>query len=245
LRLLITFAALKSVEKNHKRIMVKIGISRKKEPNIRELSLPYILLIVLYCVQSPSVYAGNKTTSGTNRAVTAPSSDEEVVSVARPGNVILLTAEPTESPNIIIDGSTIIINRGVTKPETSKDAKIEIDNPQISVQQKDNGEDAVYTTVDNMPEFPGGDIALRKFISKAVRYPSIAAEKSIQGRVFVKYIVNKDGRVSDAKIARGVDPSIDNEAIRVVMSLPKFKPGMQNGKVVRVSLVVPISFQLM
>lgn len=157
----------------------------------------------------------------------------------------LYAGNKTTAANMIIDGSGSIENRGIIKLEASKDAKVEIDNPQISAQQKDDGEDAVYTAVDNMPEFPGGDLGLRKFIAKAIKYPEIAVERSIQGRVFVKYTVNKDGSVSDAKIARGVDVSLDKEALRVIMSLPKWKPGMQNGKAVRVSLMFPITFQLM
>lgn len=157
----------------------------------------------------------------------------------------LYAGNKTTAANMIIDGSGSIENRGIIKLEASKDAKVEIDNPQISAQQKDDGEDAVYTAVDNMPVFPGGDLGLRKFIAKAIKYPEIAVERSIQGRVFVKYTVNKDGSVSDAKIARGVDVSLDKEALRVIMSLPKWKPGMQNGKAVRVSLMFPITFQLM
>jgi len=103
---------------------------------------------------------------------------------------------------------------------------------------------AVFFIVEEMPEFPGGQLALRGFIAKAVKYPVIAQENGIQGKVFVNFVVGKDGSISGAKISRGVDPSLDKEALRVVNSLPKWKPGKQGGKPVRVSYTVPINFQL-
>jgi protein TonB len=105
-------------------------------------------------------------------------------------------------------------------------------------------EEQVFVVVEEMPEFPGGELALRKYIAKAIVYPTIAQENGIQGKVFVNFVVNKDGSVSNAKIARGVDPSVDAEALRVVSALPKWKPGKQRGVPVRVSYTVPISFKL-
>lgn len=87
-------------------------------------------------------------------------------------------------------------------------------------------------------------MALRKFIANAIKYPVIAQENGIQGKVYVNFVVDKDGAVTNARIARGVDASLDKEALRVVNSLPKWKPGMQRGKPVRVSYTVPISFVL-
>jgi protein TonB len=98
--------------------------------------------------------------------------------------------------------------------------------------------------VEEMPEFPGGVTALRKYLAESVKYPVIAQENGIQGKVYVNFVVNKDGSVSNAKIARGVDPSLDQEALRVVSTLPKWKPGKQRGQPVRVSYTVPINFQL-
>lgn len=109
------------------------------------------------------------------------------------------------------------------------------------------GEDTVsapYSVVEQMPEFPGGQVALRKFLSTAVKYPVIAQENAIQGKVFVAFVVDRDGGISNVKISRGVDPSLDKEAIRVVKSMPKWIPGKQNGEAVRVSYTVPINFVL-
>ena len=102
----------------------------------------------------------------------------------------------------------------------------------------------VFFIVEEMPEFPGGEQALREFIAKTVVYPDAAVKKGIQGKVYVTFIVGTDGNVKDAKIARGVDPSLDAEALRVVGKMNGWKPGKQSGKVVNVSYTVPINFKL-
>ncbi|BBE20323.1 regulatory sensor-transducer, BlaR1/MecR1 family [Aquipluma nitroreducens] len=109
--------------------------------------------------------------------------------------------------------------------------------------QLSSGEE-VFMVVDEMPVFPGGDQALRNFLAQAVKYPPEAVKKGIQGKVYVTFVVNKDGSVSNAKIARGVDPSLDAEALRVVKLLPKWKPGKQKGQDVAVQYTVPIKFAL-
>ena len=95
-----------------------------------------------------------------------------------------------------------------------------------------------------MPTFPGGDDALRKFIAQSVKYPVIAQENGIQGRVFVSFVVNSKGEVTNVKVARPFDPNLDKEAVRVVQSMPKWAPGKQRGKPVKVSYTVPINFVL-
>lgn len=102
----------------------------------------------------------------------------------------------------------------------------------------------VYFIVEEMPIYPGGDKALREFITNNVKYPEIAQKEGIQGRVYVTFVVDVDGSISKASIARGVDPSLDKEALRVVNSLPAWTPGKEKGKPVKVSYTVPISFAL-
>jgi protein TonB len=117
--------------------------------------------------------------------------------------------------------------------------------PVISAKEEVEEEEAqVFFIVEDMPEFPGGEMALRTYIANAIKYPVIAQENGIQGKVYVTFVVGKDGSVSNASIARGVDPSIDKEALRVVNTLPKWKPGKQRGKPVNVSYTVPINFVL-
>jgi len=102
----------------------------------------------------------------------------------------------------------------------------------------------VFTVVETMPDFPGGSGSFRKYIDENLEYPKAAAENGIQGRVFVQFVVEADGQVTNAKILRGVDPSIDKEAIRVVESSPKWNPAKQRGQAVRVSFTFPIEFSL-
>lgn len=93
-------------------------------------------------------------------------------------------------------------------------------------------------------EVPGGDAELLKFIAKSIKYPVIAQENGIQGRVICAFVVNRDGSVVDAEVLRGVDPSLDKEALRVIGTMPKWTPGKQRGKPVRVKYTVPITFRL-
>lgn len=108
----------------------------------------------------------------------------------------------------------------------------------------DDNNEKVYDVVDQMPAFPGGVSGLVDFLSQNVHYPDLARVNNIQGRVMVKFVVEKDGSINECKIVKSVDPSLDKEAIRVVKSMPKWQPGMKDGKPVRVSYTVPISFKL-
>jgi len=102
----------------------------------------------------------------------------------------------------------------------------------------------VYTIVENMPEFPGGQDSMFYFLAKNIIYPKEAKEKGIEGKVYVNFTVNKDGSIGDVKVIRGVHPLLDNEAVRVVKSFPKWKPGIQRGELVRVSYNLPITFKM-
>ncbi|MFV0290645.1 MAG: energy transducer TonB [Mangrovibacterium sp.] len=105
-------------------------------------------------------------------------------------------------------------------------------------------ESEVFIVVEQMPEFPGGVNAMRAYLGKTVKYPTSALENGVQGTVYISFVVNQDGSIVDVKVLRGVDASLDKEAVRVVQSMPKWKPGKQGGKAVRVSYQVPISFKL-
>lgn len=156
---------------------------------------------------------------------------------------------PPPPPAAIADMITIVddnedIEDEMEMEDTEADENTAVEVAQVVEEEETAAEEEVFNIVEDMPEFPGGQMALLKFIAKSVKYPVIAQENGIQGRVFVAFVVNKDGSVTDVRIARGVDPSLDKEAIRVVKSLPKWKPGMQRGKPVRVSYSVPINFVL-
>lgn len=105
-------------------------------------------------------------------------------------------------------------------------------------------ETKIFTVVEQMPMYPGGDAALMGYLRDNIHYPTVAAENGVQGRVVVGFVVERDGSITDVKILRGVDPSLDREAMRVVKSMPKWTPGKQNGSAVRVKYQVPVSFRL-
>lgn len=102
----------------------------------------------------------------------------------------------------------------------------------------------VYETVDQQPTFPGGQSALLQWLGQTVHYPAMAEEQGIQGRVVVSLVIEKDGSISNIKVARGVDPLLDKEAVRVVKSMPRWTPGRLNGQAVRVKYNVPITFSV-
>lgn len=104
--------------------------------------------------------------------------------------------------------------------------------------------DKIYEQVEEMPSFPGGSNALSSFIAANLKYPVVAQENGIQGRVIVKFVVEKDGRITDVEITRSVDPSLDKEAMRIVKAMPKWKPGKLKGNCVRVKYTIPIVFGL-
>ena len=102
----------------------------------------------------------------------------------------------------------------------------------------------IFKSVEQMPQFPGGEAALMKYLASHINYPPMAAENNIQGRVVVQFVVDKTGRVGEVKLARSVDKDLDNEAVRVCKSLPKFTPGRQNGQPVSVWYTLPVTFKL-
>lgn len=102
----------------------------------------------------------------------------------------------------------------------------------------------VFDVVEEMPSFPGGQGALMSYLASNIKYPVVAQENGVQGRVTVSFVVERDGSISDVRVARSVDPSLDREAQRVVKSMPRWKPGKQNGSAVRVKYTVPVVFRL-
>jgi len=142
---------------------------------------------------------------------------------------------PPEVIEIVEDEVEIEDELEIEDTESDEDEMIEIE---------EEDDDEFFMVVENMPEFPGGDLGLMKYIQKNVKYPAIAKEYNITGKVYVSFIVDKSGSVTNVKIVRGVDKNLDAEALRVVKSLPKYKPGKQRGKAVRVMFTIPINFTL-
>lgn len=102
----------------------------------------------------------------------------------------------------------------------------------------------IFVVVEDAPQFPGGESALMKYLNENIRYPIVAQENGIQGRVTCQFVVERDGSISDVQVVRGQDPSLDREAVRVIQSMPKWKPGKQRGVPVRVRYTLPVLFRL-
>ncbi len=119
-----------------------------------------------------------------------------------------------------------------------------VETEPVKAEPKPEVENKVFDVVEQMPSFPGGPSALMQFLSSNIKYPVVAQENGVQGRVVVSFVVERDGSITDVQVARSVDPSLDREAQRVVKSMPKWIPGKQNGQAVRVKYNVPVAFRL-
>ena len=140
------------------------------------------------------------------------------------GNQILMSAEDTQ---------------GAAQTETYVPPSIA-----IVAQVEEEAPDHIFQIVETQPEFPGGDAARTAFLNANIKYPVVAQENGISGRVTLQFVVNVDGSIVDIEVMRGVDPSLDREAVRVVSIMPKWKPGEQRGKPVRVRFTLPVNFRL-
>lgn len=128
--------------------------------------------------------------------------------------------------------------------EDDKDVVIDI-APPVEIEDEAEDEEIVFVKVEKDPEFPGGVQALFKYLGENIKYPVIAQENGIQGQVVCQFTVNKDGSIVDINVVRSSgEPSLDKEAVRVINSMPKWKPGQQGGKPVRVKYTLPVRFRL-
>ena len=156
--------------------------------------------------------------------------------------------EPEEVPEVIEEIK--IVEDDVETQEinfSTEDTKEEVKIQQIELPEEpeeDEDIEEVFMVVEEMPEFPGGMAKLMKYFSDNVRYPVVAAENGIQGRVICQFTVWKDGTIRDIVVLKGVDKSLDKEAIRLIENMPNWKPGKQRGKAVSCKYTVPVSFRL-
>lgn len=146
-----------------------------------------------------------------------------------PKTVATQEISPVTSKLVIGNGEGITRQAGVTEAL-----------PQVPI-TKDS---VVLKTVEQLPEFPGGIVQFMKWLTRNLRYPPIAQSQRIQGKVVVSFIINKDGSIASPTIVQSVDPVLDREALRVVKMMPRWKPGLQNGKPCRTMFAIPVNFQL-
>ncbi len=176
---------------------------------------------------------------------------EEEIEITRPEN----TPPPPPPPpapaaaevlNVVEDDVELEQQDIITSEDNATEAQTQTYVAPVVQEEEEEEESAqqIFTVVEKQPEFPGGTAALFKYLSKAIKYPVIAQENGIQGRVVCSFVVNRDGSIVDIQVMRGVDPSLDKEAIRVIGEMPKWKPGEQLGKPVRVRFILPVQFRL-
>ncbi len=184
----------------------------------------------------------------TSQAVTDVVFEEEIeIPITEQPEVV--APPPPEAPSIaetltIVEDDADVEETTIASSEETGQA-VEIKYVPVAVEEEEPEEQTIFEVVEQMPEFPDGGMAgLMQYLSKNIKYPTIAQENGTQGRVTVQFVVNKDGSIVDAKVLRGVDPYLDKEALRVIGTMPKWKPGMQRGKPVRVKYTVPVMFRL-
>lgn len=155
---------------------------------------------------------------------------------------------PPEAPKVeevlkIVENDANVQESTIQATDDTKQA-IEVKYTPVEVVEEEPEEEQIFQVVEEQPEFPGGQIELMKFLQKNIKYPTISQENGVQGRVIVQFVVNRDGSIVDTQVMRGVDPYLDKEALRVVSTMPKWKPGKQRGKPVRTRFTLPVQFRL-
>ena len=144
----------------------------------------------------------------------------------------------------------VFTSKNVESDNTSREQlenlnkQVKVDVPEPPKEEKTPQKEEIFKSVEQPPQFPGGDAALMKYLSSHIQYPTMAQENNIQGKVVLQFVVEKDGHVGEVKVVRSVDKDLDREAVRVCKSLPKFTPGRQNGQAVRVWYTLPVNFKL-
>ncbi len=189
-----------------------------------------------------------KSTSGGIEKIEVQSTEmeEEMVEITRMEEVKPPEPPPkpqiTEIIEIVEDEAEIENEMEVLDMEATEEDEI-IAEVEVEEEQEEQ-EEQIFMIAENPPQFPGGDLELRKFVAKNIKYPAIARENDITGTVYIRFVVTKTGVVDRVQLVRGVDPLLDKEAVRVVKTLPKWKPGKQRGVPVSVYYTMPIKFEL-
>ena len=155
---------------------------------------------------------------------------------------------PPEAPKVeevlqIVENDAKVEETTIQASEETGQA-VEVKYVPVEVEEEEPEEQQIFQVVEEMPEFPGGMAECLKFLGKNIKYPTISQENGVQGKVIVQFVVNKDGSIVDPVVVRSVDPYLDKEALRVIKTMPKWKPGMQKGQPVRVKYTVPVTFRL-
>src|SRR5574344_41547 len=175
--------------------------------------------------------------------------DEELVDITFRSETPPPPPPPQEQETVLSDvieikENTETVETADFSTEDQSDKRVEIQAPIAAPEEEPEDQKKIHVIVEKMPEFKGGAEAMNNFLVRNIRYPLIAQENNIQGRVICQFVVNSDGRIVDVEVVRGVEASLDAEADRVIKSMPPWTPGKQGGKNVRVKYTLPIRFKL-
>ena len=169
--------------------------------------------------------------------------EEEMVEITKQEQKPQPVEVPKQTTQIQVVEDDVEVDDVEINAEVDQNEQIEEYVP-VEVEEEEIQEAEIFTIVEEMPEFPGGMNKLAEYLGKNIKYPQMARESGIQGRVFVQFVVEPDGSVSNVAVMRSLGGGCDEEAIRVVKSMPKWKAGKQRGKPVRVSYILPVNFKL-
>ncbi len=169
--------------------------------------------------------------------------EEEIIPITRQEEV---KPPPPPKPKVIevldIVEDDVEIDDELEMDDSEADEETVVED--VDVEEEESDEVFQFAVIEDKPEFPGGMGKLMQYLGKNTKFPQIAKENGIQGRVFIQFVIDKKGKVTNVEVVRGVDPYLDKEALRVVKAMPAWKPGKQRGKPVKVSYIVPINFKL-
>ena len=168
----------------------------------------------------------------TSQAVAQIEFEEEMIPITKQAEILK-----------IVDDEADVQETAIASTEDTGQ-KVEVKYVPVEVKEEEPSEQEIFEVVENAPEFPGGMPACLQFLYKNIKYPPIAQENGTQGQVVLQFVVERDGSIGDIKVVKSVDPYLDKEALRVVKTMPKWKPGMQRGKPVRCRFTLPVRFRL-
>jgi len=214
---------------NKKSLFILIGLV---------MALSFIYIALEWTAREITIYEGVQTDLKTEEEldIIQTSQDETPPPPPPPAPEVIEVLNVVENT---VETQTINI-----ETEDTKNKAVEIIAAPVAAPIHEEDEQVIFQVVETMPQFPGGEQAPEFRFNENIKYPVIAQENGIQGRVICQFVVNTDGSIVDIQVVRGVDPSLDKEAVRVIQSMPKWIPGKQRGKPVRVRFTLPINFKL-
>ena len=211
------------------------------------LLIGFVLILAAMFVAFEWTERDKKVTTDTG--VVEPAFEEEMVPITEQQEQPQAPPPPPEAPKMeevlqIAENDANVEESTIATSEEVGEAVVVVQQAPVEVEEEEVEEQQIFQVVEEMPEIPGGMAECLKFLAKNIKYPTIAQENGVQGRVIVQFVVNRDGSIVDPVVMRSVDPYLDKEALRVIMMMPKWKPGKQRGKAVRVKYTVPVTFKL-